>query len=193
MPIDPSMLLVACFLVCVMVVPLTGGSLTRLGAHRFARPYLLIGALAVQVLIISIVPSGGTWQAAAHVGSYALAVGFLVANKEVPGLWLIGLGTAMNVLAITANGGVMPATRSALEAAGKWVGTGHFVNSAAIADAKLVFLGDVFAIPQPLPLANVFSAGDVCIVMGAALTVFQVCGSRFALGRQERLGTLTPR
>ena len=67
------------------------------------------------------------------------------------------------------------------------------MNSAAIADAKLVFLGDVFAVPEPLPLANVFSAGDVCIVVGAALAVFQVCGSKFALGWRDRLGNLTSR
>jgi hypothetical protein len=187
------MLLVACFLICVVLVPLTGGRLSRLATHRFARPYLLFGALGVQVLIISIVPASGGWQAGAHVFSYALAIGFLLSNREIPGLWLICLGTAMNVAAIAANGGVMPATRSALEAAGQWAGTGHFVNSAAIADAKLVFLGDVFAIPEPLPLANVFSAGDVCIVVGAALTVFQVCGSRFALGWRDRLGNLNPR
>jgi Family of unknown function (DUF5317) len=187
------MLLVACFLICVALVPLTGGSLGKLASHRFKRPYLLIGALGVQVLIISIVPSGGGWQAGAHIFSYALAIGFLVANKECPGLWLTAVGTAMNVVAITANGGVMPATRVALETAGRWVESAGFVNSAALADPKLIFFGDVFAIPEPLPLANVFSAGDVCIVIGAALAVFQISGSRFALGWTERLKSIGSR
>jgi Family of unknown function (DUF5317) len=185
------MLLVACFLICVALVPLTGGSLTRLANHRFERAYLLGAALGIQVLIISIVPEGGGWQSGAHVASYLLAVAFLISNRAVSGLWLIGLGTGMNLIAIAANGGVMPATRSALRLAGLLSESGSFVNSAAVENARFAFLGDVFAIPEPLPLANVFSAGDVCIVVGAALALFQICESRFALRlREQRLGSV---
>jgi Family of unknown function (DUF5317) len=187
------MLLVACFAVCVALVPVMGGSLTRLASHRFSHSYLLFGALAIQVLIISIVPEGGGWQAAAHVASYLLAVCFLVFNRAVAGLWLIGIGTGMNLTAILVNGGVMPATRSALELAGKLPEPGSFVNSAALAHPKMAFLGDVFAIPAPLPLANVFSAGDVCIVIGAALALFQITQSRVVMQlRERRMGSIDP-
>ena len=120
--------------------------------------------------------------ALAHVGSYALIVAFLVANRRMPGLWLVALGTAMNVSAIVANGGVMPASRSALESAGRLpaVPPDRFLNSTVVRSPELAFLGDVFAWPEPLPLAGVFSAGDVCIVVGAFVVVHQVCGSRLA-------------
>jgi MFS family permease len=54
------------------------------------------------------------------------------------------------------------------------------VNSGAVADPKLWFLGDVFALPAGFPMANVFSVGDVLIVVGAFILVHCVCGSRLA-------------
>lgn len=114
-----------------------------------------------------------------------MAFVFLYANRDVPGLWLVGLGTAMNLTAIAANRGVMPATRSALATAGIPIEGGHFVNSGILADPKLIFLGDVFAVPESIPLANVFSAGDVCVAIGAALILHQLCRSRLAGGRKN--------
>jgi hypothetical protein len=180
------LLLVVCFLLAVLTVPLAGGDLTRLAEHRFRRPWALATALAVQIVIISVVPdSNGSVLAAAHLASYGFAIIFLLANGSIPGLWLLGAGTGMNLAAIAANGGVMPATRSALVAAGQLSKGGEFVNSGVLEDPKLIFLGDVFALPQPWPLANVFSAGDVCIVVGAALLLHQVCHSRLVGGSRR--------
>jgi MFS family permease len=47
-----------------------------------------------------------------------------------------------------------------------------------VASARLPFLGDVFAVPRPLPFHNVFSVGDVCIAIGAAVIVHRACRSR---------------
>jgi hypothetical protein len=180
------LLLVVCFLLAVLTVPLAGGDLTRLAEYRFRRPWALAVALGVQIVIISVVPdSNGTALAAAHLASYGFAIVFLLANGSMPGLWLLGAGTGMNLAAIAANGGVMPATRSALVAAGQLSKGEEFVNSGLLEDPKLIFLGDVFALPQPWPLANVFSAGDVCIVVGAALLLHQVCQSRLAGGSRR--------
>jgi hypothetical protein len=186
-----TVLLVACFLLAVLTVPLAGGSLARLAEHRFRRPWALAAALAVQIVVISVVPDGNaTLLAAAHLASYGFAIVFLLANRSLPGLWVLGLGTGMNLAAIAANGGVMPATRSALVAAGQLSEGGDFVNSGVLEDPKLLYLGDIFALPQPWPLANVFSAGDVCIVVGAALVLHQLCRSRLAGG--SRRITLRP-
>ena len=110
--------------------------------------------------------------------SYLFAVGFLFENRKIPGMWLIGLGTSLNLAAILANGGVMPATRHALAVAGLPVDVAHFKNSMALASPKLSFLGDVFAIPKSLPMSNVFSIGDICIALGAAVSIHRVTGSR---------------
>ncbi len=173
------MLLVACFVLCLASVPLAGGRVMALADLRLARSWALGAALAIQVAIVSLWPEGAApAHAAAHLLSYALIVCFLTSNRGMPGLVMAGVGTVMNLSAIAANGGVMPATRGALAAAGRFVAAGHFANSTVLAHPKLAFLGDVFAWPSPLPLANVFSAGDVCIVVGAAMILHQVCGSR---------------
>jgi hypothetical protein len=145
------------------------------------RGWLLIAALATQVAIVSLWPDlDPVLLAAGHVASYVLIFLFLIANRAMPGLWLVTLGTAMNSTAIVANGGVMPARRAALEAAGRLPTSGEFANSTVVHAPNLSFLGDVFAWPEPLPLANVFSVGDICIVVGAVMVVHQVCGSRLA-------------
>ena len=175
------MLLVVVFVLSLITVPLAGGRLAALGELRIARAWLLGAALAVQIAIISLWPDGDpVLLAAGHVASYVVIFLFLIANRAMPGLWLVTLGTAMNTTAIVANGGVMPATRSALEAAGRLPTSGEFANSTVLRAPNLTFLGDVFAWPEPLPLANVFSAGDICIVVGAVMVVHQVCGSRLA-------------
>jgi hypothetical protein len=103
---------------------------------------------------------------------------FLAANWRLPGLPLAALGAALNLLAIVANGGVMPASPSALAAAGLPVDQPGFQNSAALADPRLAFLGDVFAVPASWPLSNVFSVGDLLIGAGLAWGLHRVCGSR---------------
>ena len=57
-------------------------------------------------------------------------------------------------------------------------GDGEFANSAVLPDAKLQFLGDVFATPASLPLHNVFSIGDAILLIGVFVLVHSACGSR---------------
>lgn len=110
-----------------------------------------------------------------HVGTYVILVAFIALNRHIPGAWLIALGTACNLTAIVANGGSMPATKDALETAGKHIPDAVFQNSAFLADPKLLFLGDIFAIPEGVPLANVFSVGDVLIVVGGTYLAHRWC------------------
>lgn len=172
------MIVLAALLLAILSVPLAGGRLAALADLRFRRPWLLALALGAQVLIISVVPGGeGALHELVHVLSYVLAVIFVRANRHVPFLWLVACGGLMNFAAIAANGGVMPASASALATAGLRPDDG-FANSAALADPRLAFLGDIFAVPASWPLSNVFSAGDVLIVLGAVVLLHRVCGSR---------------
>ena len=55
---------------------------------------------------------------------------------------------------------------------------------------RLGFLGDVFAIPAGFPLANVFSIGDVLIVLGVGWGAHRICGSRLVPAlRRDPAGT----
>jgi hypothetical protein len=169
------MLLVVCFALTLVSVPLAGGRLLMLADWRPARTWSILAAILLQIAIISVFPGKeNTLRVGLHLLSYGFVLVFLVANRKVPGLWVVAMGAAMNFLAISANNGVMPATRSAIRAAGQFTAAGEFANSAALADPKFAFLGDVFAIPAGIPFANVFSPGDICIVVGAALVVHQL-------------------
>jgi len=61
-----------------------------------------------------------------------------------------------------------------------------FLNAGTVAHPVLGLLGDVFAWPAPLPLANTFSIGDLLIVAGVAYGAHRISGSR--LGRLVRPG-----
>jgi hypothetical protein len=172
------MLLLVAIVVAVALVPLAGGDLRALAALRFRLPSLLAAALVLQVLVITVFPGPATaLRLTAYLSSYALALAFLVLNRRVPGLWLIAIGAVLNLVAIGTNGGVMPATPGALATAGVGSTGEVFANAAYVAHARLWFLGDVFAIPASWPLANVFSAGDVLIGLGAAWAILATARS----------------
>lgn len=166
---------------CLATVPLAGGRLSALADLRFRGTRVLIVALAVQVLILAILSDGNpTVLGAVYVATFLTAATFIWLNRRVPGVPLLGLGGALNATAIVANDGVMPARPGALMAAGRPVVEDGFRNSAAVADPQLPWLGDTFAIPSPLPLANVFSVGDVVLVVGMLVLLHVTCGSHLA-------------
>jgi hypothetical protein len=178
------MLIGLAFLLCLAAVPLAGGRLGALGDLRFRARGILYAAIVAQVLIISVVPHGSaSVHDAVHIGTYVAVAAFVVANRRIPWVWLVALGGALNFAAIAANGGVMPAAPRALRAAGVVVDPAEFTNSGAVAHPHLQFLGDVFWLPSSWPLSNVFSVGDVLIVLGALLAMHCICGSRLALRR----------
>jgi hypothetical protein len=110
----------------------------------------------------------------------------VVANRRVVGMPVLALGATLNLIAIVANNGVMPASRSALRTAGRLTTSTDFVNSAAVAHPRLLFLGDILAVPHWVPLANVYSIGDVCIAIGVAIAIHGLAGSRLVPRRHQR-------
>lgn len=155
-------------------VPVGGGDLRRLGRLPIRGSGWVAAALLVQ-LVITLTETAPAVGAALHLASYGLAALFVVVNRRIPGVLLTASGGALNLAAIAANGGVMPATPGALLAAGRDDLAGHFVNSGAVEGARLWWLGDVFAIPAQFPLANVFSVGDVVLVVGIAVLLHRAC------------------
>ena len=171
--------MLAGFALAAASVVVAGGDLRRLSRLEFRYVPVLLGALLVQILIISVVPEGNEGlKETIHIGSYLMVFAFLALNLRVPGIWLVALGTFLNFVAIAANGGVMPADPDAVERAGTSRHEGEFQNSQVVENPKLLVLGDRFALPESWPVSNVFSIGDAVIVLGAALGMHQVCRSR---------------
>ena len=180
------MILIVVALACLLSVPLTGGRLSRLTSIRVRRTWVPVVALAVQVIIITILPDGNLeLHKAVHLATYGLIGAFLWANRRLPGVAVIGLGAFLNALVITVNGGQMAASRTAERLAGLHMGPG-FENSAPLAHPHLLWLGDV--IPWPGPLPNVLSIGDCLIFAGTLLLLHRVCRrGRARSGAQRRL------
>jgi hypothetical protein len=174
-----KMILGLAYLLCLLSVPLARGRLGALAKLQLRRPWLVLAAIGIQILIVSVVPDDvGALGEPLHMASYLLLGLFAWSNRRVVGVPVIALGGLLNFVAITANGGVMPADPDALAAAGKTVEAGEFINSAAVTDPKLAFLGDIIATPGSLPVSNVYSIGDVLILLGAFILLHFACGSR---------------
>jgi hypothetical protein len=158
---------------------LAGGDLRRLGDLRFRGSWVVLLALVAQVVVISVIPGENhTVLASVHLATYAAAGWFVVMNRRIPGILVIAVGAASNALAIAVNRGTLPASRSALERAGLHLNPHEFLNSGVLAHPHLAFLGDVLATPSWVPLANVFSIGDVLILCGVTWGAHRACGSR---------------
>lgn len=181
------MLVAVCAVLVLALVPLAGGRLSLLAGLTLRWVWLIPLAFALQVLVISVVPTADPdVLAAVHIGTYVLAGVFIWRNRAVPGLVLLGLGAASNGVTIALNGGVLPASAEALARSGFVLDPGEFTNSGVLADPVLPWLGDVLWVPAGLPLANVFSVGDVMIVAGLAWLVHRICGSRLGGRAGER-------
>lgn len=175
--------------IAVAIVLALGGNLGKLSTVQLRGKPAIIGALALQVLVVTVAPYAFSHSVASgiHLASYALAIVFLYANRHLPNLWIAALGGLCNFTAITANGGTMPASPTALAAAGIHE-KGGFDNSAAVAHARLAFLGDIWSLPKWFPMSNVFSIGDLLLLVGAAAMLAGICGIPRAKSLDDLLG-----
>jgi uncharacterized protein DUF5317 len=167
------------YLAVLATVPLAGGRLTALADLKLRRPSLAVGAILMQIVVISILPAGNhTVHTAVHIASYLLLGAFAFCNRRIIGVPVIALGGLLNFIAITANGGVMPADRKALASLPQVAAKGDFANSQVLAHPHLQFLGDIFATPASWPVHNVFSIGDLVLFVGVTVLTHAACGSR---------------
>lgn len=152
----------------------------RLGEARLVGLWLVWAAMAIQLVLFEVLgrvlPLG--WSNAIHLSTYALTVWFIFRNRHLPGALLIGSGASCNLAAIAANGGTMPANMTAWAKAGlRPIPPDVFENSAALADPRLAVLGDIFYVPASWPLSNVFSIGDVLLVVGGTWFAHRWCAT----------------
>jgi hypothetical protein len=157
----------------LVIGKLLGGRLSALAETPIRGKGLAFAAIGLQVIAF---PSGlFPWSTPTNVASaiwlasYGLLVVMLMTNLRLAGTPLIALGLLSNVAAIVANGGLMPVRGSALEAAG----TDYQVhnNSIQLTEPHLAPLVDRWAAPEWIPLANVYSAGDVLIGLGLVVVL----------------------
>ena len=151
---------------------LARGRLEGLAALRLRWAWLAVAGLLVQVVLFSETGNelAGAYGPAIYVASTLAVFVAVVRNLRVTGMPLVALGSLSNLVAISANGGFMPADPAALQAAGL-DGPGSHTNSIVLENPAFEPLTDIFAIPASLPLANVFSAGDVLLGIGIVVVI----------------------
>lgn len=166
--------------VSFLVALLRGGKVDGLANYRFRFGWLALLALAIQIALVSypLPQAEGLWgvRSLGLVGSYLLLILVVALNRHLPGLPLVGLGLALNLVVMVANGGYMPISPEAVAQAG----FNHLLLSgepgARLASTKDVLLprdmtnlwvlSDIFVVPEFLPLRSVFSIGDVLLACG---------------------------
>lgn len=167
------MLLLYAIAAGLLVGSVAGGRLSALASLRIRWLWLAVGGLLFQFALFSptVADRVGDAGPSLYVASTLVVFVVLLRNLELPGLPVVALGAALNLVAIVGNGGYMPsdpaAWRSLTGVAA--LPTDDFTNSALMGPGTaLPWLGDLFVLPRPIPLANVFSIGDVLIALGIA-------------------------
>jgi hypothetical protein len=149
-----------------------GGRPAGLAALQFRWAPLAIAGFAAQLALFSGPVSDRVGDAGPilYVASTAVVLAAVLRNARLPGLPLVAVGAASNLLAIVANGGYMPADPGAIAALGRVAGS-TYSNSAILAAPALAPLTDVYVLPGWLPFNNIFSIGDALIGLGVALAI----------------------
>jgi len=148
---------------------------TRLGV-------LAVSALGLQLLVIFAgLGELSDVRRGLFVFSYLLLIVFVLANLRRPGIAVIGVGLALNFLAIVSNGGLMPVTPEALDRVGPpptEIELGEPVPLTKDVllvreDTRLWPLTDILTWENPTNI-HLFSVGDLFIAAGLALTLAEL-------------------
>lgn len=142
-----------------------------LAFHLAATARLIPDGLAAALLVLSQIP---------------LLI-FVWRNRSHTGVRLMGIGVAMNLTVIVANGGLMPAfpevvAQLAPGATGTWnVGERLWLSKDIVLPASattLPWLADRFLVPDWLPWRAAFSLGDIFIAGGVFALLWSMSNRR---------------
>ena len=150
----------------------TRGSLENLARIRLRWPWLVVAALVVRAAILLTPFSRIDGVQYVYLAALTALLAWTLWQVElVRGIWLIGVGSALNLIVIATNGARMPV---APELAGPLVHSGTLGQYTLIgADTNLNWLADWIALPAPIGrlVPEAYSPGDVIIAIGIATVV----------------------
>lgn len=162
---------------------LLGGNLSSLAKTSFRGLPLIFASAAIDIVMSTragvLVASWGSWALITAMGlQTALLIIFVLANKEKPALWLIGMGGLMNAIAVMTNSGKMPISPEILAIA-PWspytmaLLRGRVANYAlATSSTRFLALSDI--IPFRGFTFYMISAGDMVTSAGLIVLVISL-------------------
>ena len=164
-------MLLVVFGVAVAVGWVAGGKLRNLAHVELNTPWLVFVAVGLQagLNLVSASDRPTVWVSATLMGASLVATGvFLVRNPQLPGLWLIASGFALNALVIGVNG-AMPVDPEAIRAlSGDDVRIAQGTHRILSPDDRLPLLADIIPVAG---LRAVISAGDIILAAGLGLLI----------------------
>lgn len=165
-----AIILLVVIALATVVALVRGGSLDHLAETEFRFGPLLLIALVAQFGLDLWDPP---WLnetgdlAVLLVTNLAVAI-FLFVNRHLPGLLLAAAGMLLNVIVITANGG-MPVSEQAAEIAQMPITEIGIKHELLTDQTRLPWIADVIPVPV---VHRVISAGDIFLMSGIALLVY---------------------
>jgi len=144
----------------------------------------LIGLSVLLLIAVTCIRLPDPIVSAALLLSQGAPLVFACLNRRQPGLWLVGLGLALNLLVISLNGGLMPISPETIQALGlppeSWAVEQRLGMSKdvvrSISDTRLWLLSDWLVSPAWLPSQGAFSIGDVIIGAGLFWVLWSAAG-----------------
>lgn len=147
------------------------GRIDNLARLRFRWPWLLLAVLAVRVaVLVSPLRTVDGTQYVYLAALTALVAWTLWQVELVRGIWLIAVGSVLNLVVIAANGARMPV---APVLSGSLVHSGHLGQYTLItSNTNLAWLADWIALPGiGRVVAEAYSPGDVVVALGVGVVV----------------------
>jgi len=156
------------------------GYLTRLGIRR---GWTFIGALALQYVSVQLIAPGAPYEPDLRgllilLGYLGVIAGVILNWRLVP-IRVLGLGFALNLLAVLPQYGYMPITVEAYQASGQVRPGDDLSDGVKLWRAKDIVLSrertlfwpltDTISVREPTFLRGVYSIGDLIVATGVAL------------------------
>lgn len=159
------------------------GKITRLADARLKYAWMIFVPLGLSVST-SLLDCYNAIPFSSPIFSFARVLGlvtwcvFVVGNMRLPGAKLILAGLLLNVLAVVANGGIMPVSYDGIivaygkQGAAHWMKVFPCVNKMLIGPhTRLWVLCDIFPIPRPFSMGFVYSIGDIITSVGGLIAI----------------------
>lgn len=146
-------------------------------------PYLIVIGFLIQIAIFNerfASSSFSKFTPFLYIVSLLILLVFLITNFNYNGIKIALIGFILNLIVIIANGGYMPQDLAKLNIAGLGEKakllqeSEHFYNAIMMSEnTYLNFLGDIIVIPQLKPIGSVYSIGDIFIIIGICVFIFE--------------------
>ena len=156
------------------------GRLTSLGDTQFKGIWLIVIAMLVQISPIFLSRMKVMTDQLIYMPFVAMCLMTLALflNLDKSGIWVMILGSAMNLLAVAMNGFKMPIDFRGLEYAGltgviETINDGSLMNYINMEQVRNFsrYLGKFIPLPDMYPFAKVLSIGDIFIMIGIIILI----------------------